>query len=690
MAAITDTGNRLEHTHCRCRHYLKLRQQGSESESKHGPQGLNGPLSGRVVHTVRRNTYLAPVHWWVIMAGKWMAGVADTPSKSSPPSVDSWTPVSVPGRPHALVDRLEGGDTLVYRTSFVDPRSSATERTHLAFRGAPGLEAVWINGERREVERTPYYVETVIEFDPEPENELFVCFDAGYVPPGIFSTDMVSRLWSLPGLWWGVDIRISPATFLETVAVRPRVIEERAAIDVELTVDVGDVSALDDAVTLSLRPDGFRGGGTMSRVPVAGEVGEKVHASTTLEVRDPSLWWPREHGEQHQYTIRAKLGDDAVERTVGLRTVERTEDAFLVNGQSVRGRGLERRPSADPAADVERALEANATLLRVRGHAPHPDLYEACDEAGLLVWQDVPGLTPDTAKPARVQELLERYCVHPSLVALGLLDEPVDPFASALGPGPLARLTYRWRSWRAAIDDGIADPLVDVVPETHATIPTTGPPGTDATATTLFPGWRYLRIADIEPLLENTPALGQFVAAFGAESVLDDERDPRTIAGVDAAALERRTTGSEDSQQYQTHVLQTIASVLRCHDSAWFVASTLRDGAPGGGPGILTLEGTPKPAFEPLAQAYEPVQAVLGGVPAPGSTVPIVLCNDRPTLLEATVSWETGNQSGAETVAVNAMGRTQVETLEIPPDAREVHLEVTLPERTVGHTYGLY
>src|SRR5438552_1596543 len=42
------------------------------------------------------------------------------------------------------------------------------------------------------------------------------------------------------------------------------------------------------------------------------------------------------------------------------------------------------------AADVALAKGAGLDLLRVHGHVSRPELYDAADEAGLLLWQDMP------------------------------------------------------------------------------------------------------------------------------------------------------------------------------------------------------------------------------------------------------------------------------------------------------------
>src|SRR3546814_1493756 len=44
----------------------------------------------------------------------------------------------------------------------------------------------------------------------------------------------------------------------------------------------------------------------------------------------------------------------------------------------------------DLARDVDLALDANLDLLRIHGHISRPELYDAADERGLLIWQDLP------------------------------------------------------------------------------------------------------------------------------------------------------------------------------------------------------------------------------------------------------------------------------------------------------------
>ncbi|MFP9190878.1 glycoside hydrolase family 2 [Natrialbaceae archaeon A-CW1-1] len=631
------------------------------------------------------------------MAGKWMAGIVDSFVDGGPPTLEHVRPVSVPGRPTGLAREHDFDDELIaYRTTFADPRTTDDDRTLLALRGTAGLTGVWINGTEQDVDPDePYFLPTRLEFEPNVENELILCFDPARTPGGIYDTDEVPPAYGLPGIWWGVDLQVRPRTFISDLAVTPRLEGqgqgEDAFIDVEITVDVGD-EPIDDSITLSLRPEGFRGGGTMGRVAIEADAGERATASTTLEVRDPALWWPRGYGDQHRYTVRAKLGADSTERVVGLRTIEETEDGLVVNGRPVRARGVSRLPGNDTRADAERAAELNATLLRVRGHAPRPALYAACDELGLLVWQDLPvsasALEVESGK-RHVAAITDRYGAHPSLALVGVQNEPVDPFEKPLGSGSRSRLAFRWRTWRTGFDGSTAAAVADIVPDEYVAVPVTGAPGLEATATTLFPGWQYLDATDIERLLGRYPSLGSYVGAFGAASITTDEVDPGVVPGVDPSLLERHADTVDASLAYQATTIRTVAEALRRHESTLFVAATLRDTGPGGGRGMVTHDDSTKPAFDALSSAYEPVQAVLDRLPKGGEEVPITLVNDTSTLLETTVSWRAGDRSGDTSVTVNAMGAASAGSVDVPPNADAVELSVELDDRSVHNRYDL-
>ncbi len=131
-----------------------------------------------------------------------------------------------------------------------------------------------------------------------------------------------------------------------------------------------------------------------------------------VTIDSPRLWWPNGLGEQPLYTVTVNLVSggktvDAWQKRIGLRTLtmRREKDAYgesfchVVNGVAVFAMGADYIPedSLLPRVTPERtrALLSDAALAHhntVRvwggGHYPSDAFYDACDELGLLVWQD--------------------------------------------------------------------------------------------------------------------------------------------------------------------------------------------------------------------------------------------------------------------------------------------------------------
>ncbi|MFH9861092.1 glycoside hydrolase family 2 protein [Streptomyces sp. NPDC017202] len=168
-----------------------------------------------------------------------------------------------------------------------------------------------------------------------------------------------------------------------------------------------------------------------------------------LEVPDARLWWPRGYGEQPLYDLHLALSDDegapldTWHRRLGFRTValDRSADehgtgfTLVVNGVRIFARGVNWIPDdAFPSritperyrTRLTQAAEANVDLVRVWGGGIYEDdaFYDACDELGLMVWQDF--LFACSAYPeeqplrgeveAEARDNVVRLMPHPSLV----------------------------------------------------------------------------------------------------------------------------------------------------------------------------------------------------------------------------------------------------------------------------------
>lgn len=205
------------------------------------------------------------------------------------------------------------------------------------------------------------------------------------------------RLVALPAL------RVADVHF-HTTSVDPR--EARAIVEVSLSTNPDRVVE----VRASLMEDGCA-------EPVARASSPVTHATAkssqlSLSVPNPRLWWPAGYGDPYLYTLRVEVraGEelvDLVERRVGIRVIELVERLpsgrktfqFVVNGQPVYVRGFNLVPldyikvHADWEA-YEHLFElisaAGANMVRIwgGGSVEAESFYDACDERGIMLWQD--------------------------------------------------------------------------------------------------------------------------------------------------------------------------------------------------------------------------------------------------------------------------------------------------------------
>jgi beta-mannosidase len=131
-----------------------------------------------------------------------------------------------------------------------------------------------------------------------------------------------------------------------------------------------------------------------------------------FRVKNPKLWWPNGLGEQCLYTLKVSLKSDGnvVDteiKKIGLRTMTlaREKDewgesfAHCVNGVKFFAMGADYIPEDNILSRITpqrtrnllmQCKLANFNVMRVwgGGYYPSDEFYDACDELGLVVWQD--------------------------------------------------------------------------------------------------------------------------------------------------------------------------------------------------------------------------------------------------------------------------------------------------------------
>jgi beta-mannosidase len=136
-------------------------------------------------------------------------------------------------------------------------------------------------------------------------------------------------------------------------------------------------------------------------------------ASGPFEVRIPltdvALWWTHDLGTPALYDVAVTVGDEVARLRHGVRTLELDRSAdpdedgryfrFVLNGSPTFARGANWVPPSMLVGSVtdettrelvQLSRDAGMTMLRVWGGGVHGTdaFYDACDELGVLVWQD--------------------------------------------------------------------------------------------------------------------------------------------------------------------------------------------------------------------------------------------------------------------------------------------------------------
>ncbi|PVH82573.1 glycoside hydrolase family 2 protein, partial [Cadophora sp. DSE1049] len=157
-----------------------------------------------------------------------------------------------------------------------------------------------------------------------------------------------------------------------------------------------------------LKPNGQRLATQIAAVASEGTLAQFV-------VDDPELWWPNGQGEQPLYRVTASLHDhsgelvDSKDIRFGIRTIELVRQPlnkapgetfmFRANGRNIFAQGgnwvpgdtlLPRMTRAKYVEWIRLAKLAHHNMIRVWGGGIYEtnEFWDACDEAGILVWQD--------------------------------------------------------------------------------------------------------------------------------------------------------------------------------------------------------------------------------------------------------------------------------------------------------------
>jgi beta-galactosidase len=395
------------------------------------------------------------------LAGGWRFTTGDPPDALKA-GTGSWREVTIPHTWNAA-DAADGGgheppgDPGYYRGPAwyardlkADP-AWKDQRVFLRFGAVSSVAEVFLNGRPMAEHKGPataFAFEITGALKPGGANDLRVRADNTLrpdVPPLSGDFPVFGGIYRTVETIVKPNVCISPLDHASSgVRVFQREVSKASAtIEVVTTLDNGrDAEATVDVEVRILD------GKTVAARAV--ERGVKVPArgvsrtTATLKIDHPHLWHGRRDPHLHQVAVRVLDGGKETDRVVqplGLRFYQvDPEKGFVLNGEPYMLRGVCRHQdragkgwavsNADLKEDLDLILEMGARAVRL-AHYPHTEeFYRLCDEAGLLVWTEIPVVDkisddPGFAPNAKQQlvEMIRQLGNHPSVFAWGISNE---------------------------------------------------------------------------------------------------------------------------------------------------------------------------------------------------------------------------------------------------------------------------
>ncbi len=359
--------------------------------------------------------------------------------------ITTWRTIQVPGPWQAQFDdlHLAAGVGWYRRAVAVDP-AWAGQAVFLCIGAADYFTQVWINGQwvgDHEGGYLPFEFDisaalhpggsndiVIRVVDPAPgDGDIFPEFPFGEIPHG-------KQSWYGPigGIWQSVYLEARNPAFIQAVRATPHGLTGQVSVAVELSA-IPDQARL---VTRCLAPDGFPAAEVITALAP-----DQTAAQVEFNVPNPAVWEPEHPALYHLHVSLESQHTPVDEQAVrfGIRTFEAKDGQLWLNGHRLylRGaldqdyypEGIYTPPSLDfLRQQVQQAKAMGLNCLRCHIKIPDPRYLQAADEAGILIWEEVPSWKTRTqAAGDRVRAtfagMVARDWNHPSVVIWTIVNE---------------------------------------------------------------------------------------------------------------------------------------------------------------------------------------------------------------------------------------------------------------------------
>tara|TARA_R110000868_G_scaffold228775_4_gene481714 strand:- start:1263 stop:3686 length:2424 start_codon:yes stop_codon:yes gene_type:complete len=307
----------------------------------------------------------------------------------------------------------------------------------LYFEGVNIESEVYVNGKKAGVHIGGYigFTIDITNFISVGNNEILVRADNTINPEVIPSQK--SDFFIFGGITRDVWLQTKPKTHLTNLKyTTPKVSIENATLE-------GTVAVIDGNESLRLKVSLKDNDGKIVAENEFSVVDNAAKISFDT-IQNPKLW---DTDNPNLYTIEVSLLDknnatiDKISEKVGFRWFEfKDYGAFYLNGKRLLLRGTHRHEehagvgaamsNEQHRADMELIKDMGTNFVRLAHYPQDPEIYKACDELGLLVWDELPwcrgGVGNDVWKAntkAMLKEIIDQNFNHPSVIIWSLGNE---------------------------------------------------------------------------------------------------------------------------------------------------------------------------------------------------------------------------------------------------------------------------
>jgi beta-galactosidase len=372
----------------------------------------------------------------------WLYLENNTSNPDQAKKADNWSKLNLPHTWNAedATDLNPGyrRDASWYQKKLNLAKIDPNQRYYLYFEGSNVTTKVYINGTEAGGHIGGYigFTIDITPFIKEGNNEILVRVDNSYDIEIIPSQK--SDFFIYGGITRDVWLLSKYKNHIEDLKITtPQVSAKKASLNIVAKTIHSDTAKELTLTVILKNPKGKKVAG--KTIPITAN----ISTITFDNIKNPELW---DIDTPKLYSVIAILAEknqirDSVNEKTGFRWFEfKDHGPFYLNGKRLLIRGTHRHEeqagvgaamsNAQHRADMESIKKMGANFVRLAHYPQDPEVYRACDELGLLVWDELPwcrggigGELWQTNTKNMLAEIINQNYNHPSIIIWSLGNE---------------------------------------------------------------------------------------------------------------------------------------------------------------------------------------------------------------------------------------------------------------------------